>query len=235
MTSLSRCHLLAAAAGATATWTLAACESSGSDSDDPSSRSSPTASGAASTNSGGGGALIVYFSRAGENYDRDSRRQSGNGRPISDLAVGNTEVLAKILADMLGCPTHKLEPAEPYPHSYDATVAQNVAEYERQARPAIANPLTSIARYSTLLIGSPIWATRAPRIMRTFIDAVQFEGVTVAPFVTHAGSEMGGVPDEYAETCRGARAITDGLAVRGEEVRDSREAASAWLRQIGLA
>jgi hypothetical protein len=37
-------------------------------------------------------------------------------------------------------------------------------------------------------------------IMRTFVEALDFTGKTVLPFVTHAVSGMGRVADEYAQT-----------------------------------
>lgn len=190
--------------------------------------------GPAVTESPRGNSIVVFFSRAGENYDSRSSARSGTGRPITTLTVGNTEVLAGYLAELLNCPTHKLEAADPYPGSYDETVARNVRELNEDARPAISNPLTSLEGYSTVLIGSPIWAQEAPRIMRTFIDANDFSGITVAPFVTYAVSGIGGVPGEYQQACRGAQRITGGLAVNGETVQGSRDQAAAWLRQIGL-
>lgn len=186
--------------------------------------SAPSTAGS-TTSASSGRPLIVYFSRAGENYYNGGRR---------NLTVGNTEALARRLAELLGCDTHKLEAADPYPDSYDECVARNSREQEEEARPEISNPLGSLSGYSTVLIGSPIWNVQAPRIMRTFIDANDFTGITVAPFTTHAMSELGGVPEEYAQSCRGAAAITEGLAVRGEEVERARPAAEEWLRQIGL-
>jgi hypothetical protein len=142
--------------------------------------------------------------------------------------------LAGYLAGLLNCPIYKLEAADPYPGSYDETVARNVRELNEDARPVISNPLTSLADYSTVLIGCPIWAQGAPRIIRTFIDANDFRGITVAPFVTYTVSGIGGVPSEYQQACRGANRITAGLAVNGETVQGSRDQAAAWLSQIGL-
>lgn len=94
--------------------------------------------------------------------------------------------------------------------------------------------MTSLAGYDTVLIGSPVWAQEAPRLMRTFIDANDFGGITVAPFVTYAVSGLGGARAEYERACAGAREVTAGLAVNGERVRGSRAQAAEWLRQIGL-
>ncbi len=195
--------------------------------------SSPT-TGPALTESPRGNAIIVFYSRVGENYDSRSSTRSATGRPITTLTVGNTEVLAGYLAELLNCPTYKLEAAAPYPESYDETVARNVRELNEDARPVISNPLTSLEGYSTVLIGCPVWAQGAPRIIRTFIDANDFRGITVAPFVTYAVSGIGSVPREYQQACRGADRITDGLAINGENVRGSLDQAADWLGRMGL-
>lgn len=82
--------------------------------------------------------LLAYFSRPGKNYWYGGRR---------DLRVGNTEVLAGMIAGRLSCDVHRIRAAEPYSDDYDETVARNVREQEADARPAIANPLRSIGRY----------------------------------------------------------------------------------------
>jgi hypothetical protein len=116
---------------------------------------------------------------------------------------------------------------------YEETVERNVREQDGDARPAIANPLPSIDQYETVLLGSPIWNVRAPMIMLTFAERLDFSGKTVLPFTTYAMSGLGTVPDDYRRACKGAR-IGQGLAVRGEEVRGADAAAAAWLRRTSL-
>ena len=173
---------------------------------------------------GGGRILLAYFSRPGENYWNGGRR---------DLEVGNTEVLARTISARLECEVHRIEAADPYPESYDETVRRNVREQDADARPAIANPLPSIDGYDTILLASPIWNVRAPMIMTTFTERYDFSGKTVHPVTTHAMSGLGTTPDDYEESCRGAR-IGTGLAVRGEEARSAGAAVDAWLRRTGL-
>lgn len=168
--------------------------------------------------------LLAYFSRAGENYFYGDR---------IDLEVGNTEVLAGMIADLTGCDVHRIEAADPYPVDYEETVARNVREQDADARPAIANPLTSIDGYDVVLLGSPIWNVRAPMIMSTFADGFDLSGKTIFPFTTYAVSRLGTVVRDYAASCPGAT-IGEGLAVRGEEVRDAGADIAGWLRRIGL-
>ena len=168
--------------------------------------------------------LVAYFSRAGENYDNGGRTW---------LQVGNTAVVANIIADLIPCDVHRIEAADPYPDGYDATVARNVREQEGNARPAIAGPLPSIEKYDAVLLASGIWNVRAPMIMTTFAESYDFTGKTIHPVTTHAMSGLGTTERGYARACPGAT-IGEGLAVRGEETLDAGPAVESWLRRTRL-
>lgn len=204
---------------------LAGCRSSP---DDPSSdrQSSSTTSGrtAATTSAATSGVLVVYYSRAGENYWYGDRR---------DLDVGNTEVLARMIEERIDCDVHRLEPVEPYPEAYDPTVDRNSREQEADARPELAGDLPDLSGYGTVLLGSPVWGSRAPMLMSTFVEAVDLAGVRVLPFVTYAVSGMSGIDADYRRALPDSE-VVDGLAVRGEEVRDARADLDAWLEANGL-
>ena len=192
-------------------------------SDDTSSRSpTPSASAQGTTGPGGDGGrvLLAYFSRAGENYYYGDR---------IDLEVGNTEVLAGMISKLIGCDLYRIEAADPYPDSYDATRDRNVAEQRANARPAIAKPLPAIGRYDTVLLASGIWGNRAPMIMTTFTEGLDFTGKTVHPVTTYAVSGLGSTERDYAASCPGAT-LGEGLAVRGEEVKEAGADVEAWLR-----
>jgi flavodoxin len=176
------------------------------------------------TRGAAGKVLLVFFSRAGENY-------FNGGRKV--LAVGNTEVVAGMIRDALGCDVFKIQPVDPYSSRYEPTVERNVREQNDNARPGIVNMPTSIAAYDTILIGSPIWNVRVPRIMLTFAEHFDFTGKTVYPFTTYAMSGLGHAVEEYRAACRGAT-IGDALAIRGEEAERSRAQVEAWLRKTKL-
>jgi flavodoxin len=169
-------------------------------------------------------ALLVYFSRAGENYYYGDR---------IDLEVGNTEVVANMIASTIAVDVYRIEAADPYPESYEATVERNRQEQDDEARPAIAGRLPTVDTYDTVMLGSPIWNVRPPMIMRTFADSVDLSGKTIYPFVTYAVSGMGNTIDDYTRFCQGA-SIGEGLAIRGEEAQDAQNDVNAWLQRIGL-
>ena len=169
--------------------------------------------------------LLAYFSRPGENYYYGDH---------VDLEVGNTEVLATMVAERIDCDVHRIEAAEPYSEDYDATVARNVREQDADARPAITNPLQSLEGYDVVLLASPIWNVRPPMLMKTFTEALDVTGITVHPLTTHAMSGLGTAVRDYTESCAGAF-IAEGLAVQGETVKEAGDEVERWLRRAGLA
>ncbi|GAA3220753.1 flavodoxin [Actinocorallia longicatena] len=168
--------------------------------------------------------LLAYFSRAGENYHFGGRRR---------LEVGNTEVLAGMIRDRIGCEVYRIEAADPYSDDYEETVARNVREQNTDARPKIARALPDLDGYPTVLPASPIWNVRAPMIMTTFAEGLDFTGRTVLPVTTYAMSGLGTTERDYTASCRGAT-IGEGLAVQGEKVSASGGDLDGWLRRNDL-
>ncbi len=148
--------------------------------------------------------------------------------------MGNTAVVANMIHDALGCDVFRIQAVDPYPDAYEPTVQRNVREQNENARPAIVYVLGSIAAYDTILIGSPIWNVRVPRIMLTFAEHFDFTSKVVHPFTTYAMSGLGDAVAEYTSACRGAT-IGDALAIRGEDAEGSRAQVIAWLRKIQVA
>lgn len=168
--------------------------------------------------------LLACFSRAGENYYYGDR---------TNLEVGNTEVLADMIRELIGCDVHLIEAADPYPEDYEETVARNSREQRENARPPVGNPLPDLSQYDTVLLASGIWGNRAPMIMTTFTEALDFAGKAIHPVTTFAVSGLGSTERDYAASCPGAT-VGEGLAVRGEEVKEAGADVEAWLRRTLL-
>ena len=72
--------------------------------------------------------LIAYFSRRDENYV---------GGTLRNLTVGNTEVVAGILARLTGGTLFALQPVQPYARDYNTCIDQAQTDQRRNARPAL--------------------------------------------------------------------------------------------------
>lgn len=174
--------------------------------------------------SSGASTLLVYFSRAGENYWEGGRR---------DLEVGNTKRLAQMIVERIDCDEFEIRAADPYPEAYDPTVERNQREQNDDARPGLAGELPDVSGYNAVLLGSPVWNVRAPMILSTFLEGVDLSGMRILPFVTYAVSGMSEIDQDYRDTLPESN-VADGLAVRGEDVDSAAADLEAWLRTNGL-
>lgn len=165
-------------------------------------------------------ALVAYFSRAGQNY--------GHGG-IVNLAKGNTEILAEAIADGLGLPHFKIETVEPYPEDYYATTDQAKAEKRDDDRPAIKGPLPSLDGVDTLILGYPNWWGTVPMAVKTFLDAYDLTGMTIAPFCTNEGSGLGSSEPDLAQTYPAATLVR-GLSITGSAAAGSTGQAVRWAK-----
>ena len=92
-----------------------------------------------------GKSLVIYFSRADENYS------------VGIIEKGNTEVIAEYIRDLIGADLFKVERKEPYAKDYDTCLLQSKEEKNTNARPELVRYLSSIDGYDTIYIGSPIF------------------------------------------------------------------------------
>jgi flavodoxin len=63
--------------------------------------------------------LIVYFSRAGYNYDVGVRDESVTGYYVGWIDEGNTAVFARYIKEYTGYKTFEIVPEEPFPENYE--------------------------------------------------------------------------------------------------------------------
>lgn len=163
--------------------------------------------------------VVVYFSHAGENFI------NGISKKVS---MGNTEVLAYKIVNRLNCPLIQLKEMACYPESYDETV--KCAEYEKKENRRVAYQKIELDRskIDTLFLGYPNWWGSYPRIVATFLEDFDTDGLAIYPFCTHEGSAFGSSMNELKTQCPNAD-IRSGLPVRGSRVERADVAIENWL------
>lgn len=90
--------------------------------------------------------LIVYYSRKGENY--------WNGQ-IKNLAKGNTEIVAEMIAGLTGGDLFEVQTVQDYAADYYACTDQAKAELQQNARPALKRLPEHLEQYDTIFVGYP--------------------------------------------------------------------------------
>ncbi|MDO5133613.1 MAG: flavodoxin [Eubacteriales bacterium] len=158
--------------------------------------------------------LIIYFSRADENY------------AVGYIDKGNTEIVAEFVQELTGADMFKVEPLVPYAADYNTCIKE---AKERIGNAPVKEKLTDISAYDTIFIMSPIyWGTYAPE-METALQGLDFSGKIVRVISTHEGSGLANMVSDVKKMCVGADVQKNGLAIRGSQARNSRKKVAGWL------
>lgn len=160
--------------------------------------------------------LILFFSRAGENY---------YGGELKVVEKGNTEVIADYISQITDADVFKVEPATPYPEDY--MECTKVVKSEKHPRP-LKQTLKSITSYDGIYIGFPNWWGSIPKVLASQLEILDFNGKVVKPFVTHEGSGFGKAKKELKKLCKGAD-IRKGFEIKGSDVLDSKDKVKHWI------
>lgn len=163
--------------------------------------------------------LIVYFSRAGHNYVNGS---------IVDLAVGNTEVAAKMIKELTGGDIFEIKSVKNYSEDYRTCTEEAQAELRANSRPELAENLSGIDRYETIILCYPNWWGTIPMPVWTFLESHNFSGKMILPLCTHEGSGMGQSEDDIRKLCADAE-IEKGLSIVGSKVPNAGKNIESWL------
>lgn len=151
--------------------------------------------------------LLVFFSRAGENWE------------VGVVEKGNTRIAAEYIAEKTGADVFEIIPSVPYPENYMETVTLAQQEKDANARPEIENTPENWDSYETIMLGYPIWHGDLPMIVYNFLESYDFTGKTVYPFNTHGGSGLAGTPEKIRSVIPDAD-VKDGLALTGKTVQN---------------
>ena len=110
-------------------------------------------------------------------------------------ASGVTKRVGQEIARISGGDFFEIVPAEKYTSAdlnyMNSRSRSSVEMNDPSVRPEIANRVSDMDSYDTVIIGFPIWWGVAPRIIETFLESYDFGGKTIIPFCTSGGSGVG--------------------------------------------
>lgn len=163
--------------------------------------------------------IVVYFSRKGYNY-------SSNG--IVNLEVGNTEVVANMIAELTGADLFEIKANKEYPVDYMETTEVAKEELNNHEKVEVAEYLDNLEEYDTIYVGYPNWWGTMPMVVFTFLQHYDLSGKTIKPFCTHEGSGMGRSESDLKELLPNSD-VQPGLPIRGSSVKSSKSSVEAWI------
>ena len=171
-----------------------------------------------------GKTLIVFFSRAGENWQ------------VGTVERGNTAIMVDYMKDYLKTDVFEIAPEVAYPQGYNETLTVATNEKNSSARPKFKGKIENIGQYSNVFIGGPIWWGEPPMIIHTFCEAYpELKDKTLIPFGTHGGSGIGSYTTKLKGHFPEAKYL-EALGISGASIREatSRTTVENWLKKLGF-
>ncbi|MBR0162773.1 MAG: NAD(P)H-dependent oxidoreductase [Oscillospiraceae bacterium] len=149
-------------------------------------------------------------------------------------ASGSTAKLAKNLAAAADAALYEIRPAVPYERRdlnwMDKKARSTVEMQDKNCRPALADHDAPIADADVVFIGFPIWWYREPSIIDSFLEAYDFSGKTVVPFLTSGGSDLGEGQGRIEMLATGATVLQG----RRFSARASENELKTWIAGLDL-
>ena len=110
-------------------------------------------------------------------------------------ATGTTKGVAEKIAKVTNADIYEIKAAQTYTDAdlnwHDSSSRTTKEQNDKTVRPEIASEKLNLDGYTTIYIGYPIWWGEEPRIMDTFAESYDFDGITIIPFCTSGGSGIG--------------------------------------------
>lgn len=149
---------------------------------------------------------------AADSSSEDAQNTEGSGGKtlvVYYSATGNTERVAKVIADATDADIFELQPTDPYTDddldwtNDNSRVSQEYANEDQRDVELESTTVDNWDSYDTVFIGYPIWWGIAAWPVNGFAENNDFTGKTVIPFCTAASSgigESGDLLEEMAGT-----------------------------------
>lgn len=164
--------------------------------------------------------LIVYFSRAGENY------VSGT---IKNLTIGNTEQIAYLIQKYTNAELFKIEPKFEYSMIYNECIEEAKRDQQINARPSLLSYPPTMKRYDTIYIGYPNYWGTMPMAVFTFLEHFDLSQKILYPFCTHEGSGLGSSIQDIQKICPNS-VIRSPLSIHGCHIKKAESTIKKWCK-----
>ena len=155
---------------------------------------------------------------------------------VACFSVGGTTLkVAKELAEAENADFFEIVPEQPYTKEdldwNDKNSRSTVEMQDSSCRPPIVGKVEDMEQYDTVFLGFPIWWSREPSVVDTFLSAYDFTGKTIIPFCTSGGSPIGFTGDRIKAVALGSPRVVNGSRLGGEV---SREDLKTWADGLDL-
>jgi len=171
-----------------------------------------------------------------ETETAETTEESENGKTLVVVfsATGTTKGVADKIVSLTGADLYEIKAAQEYTSDdlnwHDQGSRTTKEQNDSACRPEIGSDPVFLEGYSTVFIGYPIWWGEEPRIMDTFVESLDFDGITVIPFCTSSSSGMGRSGQNLKDNA-GSGDWLEGKRFPGNVSEGELE---SWIGELGL-
>lgn len=179
--------------------------------------------------------LVAYFS-VPETDDPDGMTQDEeNSTHVVDGTVyGNTQYVAKLIAERLGAEQLRIETADELPLDHQTLIDRAVDWQDTDARPDLKSMIGNLDEYDTVIVGYPIWEYDMPMPLYTFFEQHDLAGKSVYVYTTHDVSGLSGTLERVTEKLPDATVSQDAFDISRNDMDDSETRVGEWLDGLGV-
>jgi len=146
---------------------------------------------------------------------------------------GNTRLVAGHVRRTLSADLFEIQPAQPYPEDYQATVRQAERERDTAFEPPLKEAVADLSSYETIFLGFPIWGMTAPPVIRSFLSRHDLAGKTIVPLITHGGYGTGQSLSTVKGLASKAR-LREGFTLQMDQEREILQRVGRWLGTVNV-
>lgn len=148
--------------------------------------------------------------------------------------TGHTKGIASQIQEQTGGTLFEIKPAVPYSEDYDTAERQGRKETHDGYRPALAEQVSDIDSYDTILLGTPNWFNTIAPPVATFLSENSFEGKKIALFCTNGGGGLGRIVSDIQELCKDSE-ILESLNLYEDGGATAKAKIADWLKKNALS
>ena len=131
-----------------------------------------------------------------ENLDPDEETEiKADTLVVCFSCTGTTKGVAEKIVELTDADFYEIVAADPYTEEdrnwHDDDSRTTHEQNDPSERPEIGGEPLDPEGYKMIYIGYPIWWGQEPRIMDTFVESYDFDGITLVPFCTSGSSGIG--------------------------------------------
>ena len=177
--------------------------------------------------------IVVYFTRVGNTAFAEDVDAVSSASLMSDggTLVGNSELLAEMIANATGYTVYAIKTKNKYSSSYIDTVREAGKEMRGERSSEIEQDFPELAQYDTVILIYPLWWGTLPMPVQKFLTKNKLEGKTLYSLVTHGGGGFGSAIQDTSKYTE-AKVSPDALLVYDDEVTTALPKVKAWLEKI---